>query len=107
MLYSQSEVHLWPSLQVTSISASTPILGILLGKEVAAKLEPIKAKHGVPFMHWFGIKCDYNVIVIDWAHPLRTHSTSATRSFPSRQSFLLSNSCVTIEIIANMWTPWL
>jgi hypothetical protein len=72
---------------------------------VAIKLESVKAKHpqleyeskvyktlaggvGVPFVRWFGIKCDYNAwSSICWGLPSRIYSTSATTSSPSRRFF--------------------
>lgn len=59
---------------------------IILGEEVAIKLENTKAKHpqleyeakvykalsggvGIPFVRWYGTECDYNAMVIDLLGP--------------------------------------
>ncbi|KAF8593994.1 casein kinase I isoform delta [Ceratobasidium sp. AG-I] len=61
-------------------------VNIISGKEVAIKLESVKAKHpqleyeskvyktlaggvGVPFVRWFGTECDYNAMVLDLLGP--------------------------------------
>ncbi|KAG1856564.1 kinase-like domain-containing protein [Suillus fuscotomentosus] len=74
-------------------SSSTPFLSdiylrinIIFGEEVAIKFKSIKAKHsqleykpkvyktlaggvGIPFVHWFGTKCNYNAMVLDLLGP--------------------------------------
>ncbi|XP_059433562.1 casein kinase 1-like protein 6 [Corylus avellana] len=61
-------------------------VNVQTGEEVAVKLEPVKTKHpqlhyesklymllqggtGIPHLKWFGVECDYNVMVIDLLGP--------------------------------------
>ncbi|KAG1889805.1 kinase-like domain-containing protein, partial [Suillus fuscotomentosus] len=61
-------------------------INIIFGEEVAIKFKSIKAKHsqleykpkvyktlaggvGIPFVHWFGTKCNYNAMVLDLLGP--------------------------------------
>ena len=82
------------------------------GKEVAIKLESVKAKHpqleyeskvyktlaggvGVPFVRWFGTECDYNAMVIDLLGPsLEDLFNFCNRKFSLKTVLLLADQLV-------------
>ena len=82
------------------------------GKEVAIKLESVKAKHpqleyeskvyktlaggvGVPFVRWFGTECDYNAMVIDLLGPsLEDLFNFCHRKFSLKTVLLLADQLV-------------
>ena len=89
----------------------------IAGKEVAIKLESVKAKHpqleyeskvyktlaggvGVPFVRWFGTECDYNAMVIDLLGPsLEDLFNFCNRKFSLKTVLLLADQLVCAQVL--------
>lgn len=85
---------------------------IILGEEVAIKLENTKAKHpqleyeakvykalsggvGIPFVRWYGTECDYNAMVIDLLGPsLEDLFNYCNRKFTYKTVLLLADQLI-------------
>ena len=102
------------SLLTTCATPGSVYQGVhtIAGKEVAIKLESVKAKHpqleyeskvyktlaggvGVPFVRWFGTECDYNAMVIDLLGPsLEDLFNFCHRKFSLKTVLLLADQLV-------------
>jgi casein kinase I homolog HRR25 len=87
-------------------------INIISGKEVAIKLESVKAKYpqleyeskvykmlaggvGVPFVRWFGTECDHNAMVLDLLGPsLEDLFNFCNRKFSLKTVLLLADQLV-------------